>query len=409
MSCEEAAGDEMKLGLVFAFLFSFGLLPCGFAHAADKATSFVLLKSKSEKYPEVGLNDTITVRLNGGASVVPEEVKLLVAGIPVETTPEDLGESTDKMHRDLSFRLDRSADNKAAWAALLGNPLSHRRVQEREIDVVLSGDNLDYFPGPYSETEAGEPRIDLASYDVAELITGFALAILVVVITILLAVKTSIIRDSLVPQLRARDRSYSLGRTQMAFWLCIILAAFLFMLVITADLDTITGQSLTLLGIAGATALGAVVVDQNKGAPLETKQKNIAAMGLTSKEDVEILYHLDDFAADGSLAKAKPTISNAQLPSNPDPTVKELRDAYEAEISDIKTKGFFADLLTDVNGMAIHRWQIAAWTVTLGVIYIVRVNFDLQMPILGDSLLILMGISGGLYLGFKVPEQQSET
>jgi hypothetical protein len=44
----------------------------------------------------------------------------------------------------------------------------------------------------------------------------------------------------------------------------------------------------------------------------------------------------------------------------------------------------------------------------LGVIYVIRVNSDLQVPSLGTNLLLLMGISGGVYLGFKLPEQQSE-
>jgi hypothetical protein len=71
-------GDEMQLGLVFVFAFSFVLLPCGLAASAEEAT-FALLKSKAEKYPEVGLNGSVTVRLNSAAAV-PDAVKLFVDG-----------------------------------------------------------------------------------------------------------------------------------------------------------------------------------------------------------------------------------------------------------------------------------------------------------------------------------------
>ena len=287
-------------------------------------------------------------------------------------------------------------------------PFKNGPAQPKPIELEIAGHQLTYSGNPENPKEADEAKIDFVYYDEWNFFIGLGLVAIVIVATFLLAVKTTIVRDALIPQLRPADRSYSLGRTQMAFWLCIILSAFLFIMVMTGDLDTITSESLALLGITGATALGGILIDQGKTGPLDAKQKTIAAMGLNSREDVETLYRLSDRASDGTLAKAKPAIANAQLGTNTDPTVKELRDSYEAEIKDIKSQGFRSDVLSDVSGQTIYRWQILVWTLTLGVIYVIRVNSDLQVPALGTNLLLLMGISGGVYLGFKLPEQQSE-
>ena len=44
------------------------------------------------------------------------------------------------------------------------------------------------------------------------------------------------------------------------------------------------------------------------------------------------------------------------------------------------------------------------WTLALGVIFIVKVARNLEMPDFDTSVLGLMGISSGTYLGMKIPE-----
>ena len=46
-----------------------------------------------------------------------------------------------------------------------------------------------------------------------------------------------------------------------------------------------------------------------------------------------------------------------------------------------------------------------AITVILGVMFIIHVITTLTMPEFNGSLLTLMGIAGGAYVGFKVPEK----
>jgi hypothetical protein len=68
--------------------------------------------------------------------------------------------------------------------------------------------------------------------------------------------------------------------------------------------------------------------------------------------------------------------------------------------------GFLRDILSDGNGYSFHRFQIFAWTIVLGVIFISSVYNGLTMPEFSATLLGLMGISSGTYIGFKFPEQK---
>jgi len=66
------------------------------------------------------------------------------------------------------------------------------------------------------------------------------------------------------------------------------------------------------------------------------------------------------------------------------------------------TQGFFTDLLTDGTGPSFHRYQMVLFTVILAVIFVVKVATNLGMPEFDTTLLGLMGISNGTYLGFKL-------
>ena len=71
------------------------------------------------------------------------------------------------------------------------------------------------------------------------------------------------------------------------------------------------------------------------------------------------------------------------------------------------SESFFKDILTDANGITLHRFQIVIWTVVLGALFVYGVYRELAMPEFSGTLLALMGISSGTYLGFKIPERQN--
>jgi hypothetical protein len=67
---------------------------------------------------------------------------------------------------------------------------------------------------------------------------------------------------------------------------------------------------------------------------------------------------------------------------------------------------FLRDILSDSSGYSFHRFQIFAWTIVLGIIFVSAVYNSLNMPEFSPTLLGLMGISSGTYIGFKFPEKK---
>jgi hypothetical protein len=70
------------------------------------------------------------------------------------------------------------------------------------------------------------------------------------------------------------------------------------------------------------------------------------------------------------------------------------------------SKHFFADILNDGESISFHRFQIFIWTIVLGSVFVWSVYRNMSMPEFDASLLTLMGISAGTYVGFKFPEKQ---
>jgi hypothetical protein len=77
------------------------------------------------------------------------------------------------------------------------------------------------------------------------------------------------------------------------------------------------------------------------------------------------------------------------------------------EAQSMASVNFLSDLLTDATGTSFHRFQMLTWTIVLGILFVIGVYKSLAMPEFSTTLLTLMGISSGTYLGFKIPERQA--
>ena len=73
-----------------------------------------------------------------------------------------------------------------------------------------------------------------------------------------------------------------------------------------------------------------------------------------------------------------------------------------------QSQGFIRDIVSDDYGVSFHRFQIFAWTIVLVAVFVRQVTAYLTMPEFNSSLLVLMGISSGTYLGVKVTEESAE-
>jgi hypothetical protein len=295
-----------------------------------------------------GLGDPVFVTVRGlkdhlmkGGQDACGNLILFLAEVPLPGAPE----ACDPYTGQVRFELDRTDDSDRAWHVLLSEPMSF--TKKVEISVGTKGGLA--FPTGVKDFELEVvPPFELVSF-----LIGLVLAFL---LALYLAKATPILRDrnAGVPPAQA---PYSLSRFQLAFWSFLVIAAYIFIWMITEELDTITGSVLALLGIGSATALGATIIDQGKS-PAPAASSTSAVL-------------------DPAVSAAPPAVS----------------------------QGFLHDVLSDSQGISIYRFQLFAWTLVLGVIFCASVYNGLQMPQFSSTLLGLMGISSGTYLGFKVPEQ----
>ena len=73
------------------------------------------------------------------------------------------------------------------------------------------------------------------------------------------------------------------------------------------------------------------------------------------------------------------------------------------------SRGFFSDILSDHNGVSIHRFQNFVWTSIAMIVYIMKVahvQSGCVMPELSDTLLALTGISGVTFLTMRASENK---
>ena len=112
---------------------------------------------------------------------------------------------------------------------------------------------------------APDKRIELVVYRLPILALGGLSLIVLIIAFVIFAANTTILRDT-----ADKDSdglpvgTFSLGRTQMALWLVLATAGFIFLwLTLGLYLHVITAAILVLLGINGATGLAAVAIDNS--------------------------------------------------------------------------------------------------------------------------------------------------
>jgi hypothetical protein len=69
---------------------------------------------------------------------------------------------------------------------------------------------------------------------------------------------------------------------------------------------------------------------------------------------------------------------------------------------------WITDILSDENGISLHRFQMFVWTLALGAYFLVSIVKDYVMPEFNSNMLVPMGIRSGTYIGFRFPEQPKD-
>ncbi len=221
----------------------------------------------------------------------------------------------------------------------------------------------------------------------------------------LVARGTTLLRDNMLPQIAPERQTYSLGRWQMAFWFTLIPGSFIAIFILTGHYNgVVSDQAVWLMGISAGSGVAAVAVDVVRDSPADAANRGLIALGLRTYGDVQRTR--DEIAQRETRLKANPPPPDVAQLALEIHDRRLLLKAYENAIQPFVSEGWLKDLTTDLNGAALHRVQTLAWTIILGLVFVVEVIENRAMPQFDASLLILLGISNSGYIGFKYPEPQ---
>jgi len=345
------------------------------------------------------------------SSFEPAEIQL---GGTVALTVPDLDTIEDKEHPDLSqailyinglplidahahrdgiklkFDLQRSPESNKTWTAILGRPNGYTR----DIDLTVGFSDGSKWPSNAHGKIAILPPVHFW------LCVTFIGVLLMVFCY--LAINTNILRDIEPEPGNDQKKTLSLARMQMAIWFFAVLSAFLLIYSITSD-TSVSTTALTLMGISMGTGVAATVVDSNKRAAAKAQAESLTAERGTIITRISQLRQ----ATTAGLPELQGLQSELNERTARLVAVNNLLTSLQNSLTPAPAQGVALDLLTDANGAALHRFQMAAWTIVLVAIFLRRVYAELAMPELDSTLLVLMGISNGTYISFKIPEKQA--
>ncbi|MDX6530001.1 MAG: hypothetical protein QOH41_2291 [Blastocatellia bacterium] len=314
--------------------------------------------------------------------------------------PEEIHVSKNHVH----FHLHITPENRDAWVDLLGEPPG----TVRPVAFSVGLENHSPFDSVFDQNNRIPLTVISPFYGVVALIV----VLVTLALFVWLARTTNLIREPGDCPVPGKLRPYNLGRTQMAFWFFLIYVSYLVIWLVTDALDTITPSLLGLMGISAGTALGEALIDSGKETTNENQRRDLTAEKQSLEQSIPALQtQLDSL-------NAKTTLTPEDL-SNRDSLNKQLQDA-RTRLAQVNqqipaatplgsagvSRGLIADILSDSSGYSFHRFQIFAWTIVLGIMFMSAVYNNLTMPEFSATLLGLMGISSGTYIGFKFPEKK---
>jgi hypothetical protein len=303
----------------------------------------------------------------------------------------------------LEFILKRDAANKASrddWDPVLRTP-GYFPKMELAVGFFTSNGNVAHVMALPLGTDKADPQLEfhlqLLAWD-GWTIGCVSLIGIAVAVFLYMLLRTGIVRDSTCVVRPDGLPPLSLGRCQMAFWFFLVITAFCFLWIITGrgDTDTINGTILTLIGISAGTGLGSAIVSKNEAPTAAAKDE--AAKAAYPYKIKEAQKALEDANRAGDKDRVK--VLESQVTEFEDALTKWRAENRNQLLLDLFSE---ESVSTDADRViTFHRFQIVVWTLVLGVVFVSEVMTKLAMPVFDATLLTLMGISSGTYLGFKV-------
>jgi hypothetical protein len=316
----------------------------------------------------------------------------------------------------IGFSLVRNESSKAAWANLLNKPVVKRKVV---VSVGFSNGMEIHSELTPDEKHTGKPDQHFFLLIIPRIRTALGVIVILsaLIAFLVMARHSHIIRDVNAPRRPDGQRPYSLARGQMAFWFFLVIASFFFLWIVTGDMDTLNTSVLSLIGISAGTALGAAFVDAGKSISVDPSDNQPPVD--VSRPRSEVLAELEKVQSEVQAELEALQQTRADIPLSDTEALNEnerRQNELRQRLSDYrwqsayfawpKWKGVMYDLLAENNLISFHRFQIFVWTLVLGIMFVANVYNELAMPEFSATLLGLLGISAGTYVGFKVPESK---
>ncbi len=360
---------------------------------ADLQPKIVAAQSSvhTSTWTELGQPITVSVKgLNGWSKQKGNDVRSLRLYLAGQMLPKQQPSliSLSQEYVNFILRPDMSdSEDRRRWTLILQEA---RRQYEGSIPISV---------GPSSSLQPfdSEGFIRLQVYPrYTPLVVGLLVALFLALIA--LGYRSELLRDTTGDKPDPPARSpLSLGRVQMAWWFYLVIAAYLYLWLVTEQTNMVTPSVLALIGISAGTGLAAVFVDQQKQTDAATKRTALVIQQSSLQSRIADLVAASPIAGsalDTELQDKKTKLGevNATLTTLPPPPAPAISHG-------------FLDLLRDGDGVSFHRFQIVVWTIVFGIVFVRAVLMTLTMPEFDSTLLGLMGLSSGTYVGFKFPEK----
>jgi hypothetical protein len=336
-----------------------------------------------------------------------QEIALYLEGRKIEGLVPESGAPRPE-EGTLQFHLQRSEKSDEAWADLFGAPPLGDGFFKRPTEVSVGLANA-YAVRTDKKDGNKFNLVRIREYRFWLCTIGL---VLMLGLLYWLARDSDILRDIGPPPAgtdargRPQRKTFSLARLQMATWFFLVVASLLYIWQITGAYNILTASVLGLIGIGAGTFLGAAVIDKGQQNNVSSQLETLKAEKVTLESEVAALTTQTTAAPPpANLPELQQTLTAKQKRlSFVNDQIAKLMAAAEPQPS----RGLLMDILSDTGvGVSFHRFQMFIWTLVLVVIFIVAVWNRLSMPEFPATLLALMGISNGTYLGFKIPESQT--
>jgi hypothetical protein len=366
----------------------------------DQRVARVASESRTPKDARDQLKDVLRVKvanlepwrqLQGNA---PLQLHLYLAGtelktVVAEATSKDPGDGPEISALRINLDLDdKNADNRRAWVQALKAAIAR---SDRRIELTLGPPGAPFQSDTWIELDV----FPSYTWAVALFLGLTALAIIV------LGRKSNLLRDSN----GSATPPYSLAKHQMAIWFVVVVGSYLYVWLITGTFSSISTTALTLIGISGATGLVAVTMDNSKRE--QATKDRLARQAEHDAIDAALNGSAGLRAQLAALPAGAPAAATLQTDIlSRETRLNELRGLLAAPAAGPAVgRQWYLDLLSDDSGVSFHRLQMAIWTLVLAMVFVRAVIADILMPDFDVTLLGLLGISSGTYLGFKFPEK----